>query len=597
MSTLALQYYVPLLALVGAIAVVTLLYWLKPPPRTVVVASSLVWDRVLRESHPSPDRLRWWLSLLLAALIAVLVVGSVMPLRSATNGVAISRLIVVLDNSPTMATRTTDGTTRWDHALTRARALIHSRAADSEIWLTDTMRRIAIPGFRTRDDALAQLQALRVSHGSAPLVSLPNQAADIETVVITDGVSLGPVTPRARLESVFEAVENAGITAFEVRTLPVDPRREFAYVELFNASGVEKRIELAIAGVGNKRVSRLVSVAARAAHREMIDISDFGSGPVRASITMPGDGLAIDDVAYAILPLRRVMRVALVTSGNAFLENSLQAQPRVSLTVVAPARNFDERNFDLLVFDRIAPKNRSRVPALLFRPTRADWLPPLRRTIADVPVTTWDAAHPLLDNISLFDLSVDRAAVVDLKDRTKEMESVLASGSEGVPLIVVHEAGVRWISFAFALDESNFALHSGFPIFLNNVLNWVAGDQPALLRGLGLIEVPLADARVVAADGRELDTQSIAGGSLLEVDTPGLYTAVSAHQRLRMAANLFDRRISDVNKSALAAMKPDPDQPVTLAPWLAFDASFVLLLVAALLLLFEWWSWNRRMTV
>jgi hypothetical protein len=269
----------------------------------------------------------------------------------------------------------------------------------------------------------------------------------------------------------------------------------------------------------------------------------------------------------------------------------------VSLTVVAPARYFDERNFDLLVFDRIAPRNRPRVPALLFRPTRADWLPPLRRSIADVPVTTWDSAHPLLDNISLFDLSVDRAAVVDLKDRTKEMESVLASGSEGVPLIVAHEAGVRWISFAFALDESNFALHSGFPIFLNNVLNWVAGDQPALLRGLGLIEVPLADARVVAADGRELDTQSIAGGSLLEVDTPGLYTAVSAHQRLRIAANLFDRRISDVNKSALAAMKPDPDLPVTLAPWLAFDASFVLLLVAALLLLFEWWSWNRRMTV
>ena len=71
MNALALPLYLSVLPPVAAVGIVAVLYWLKPPPRTVVVASSLVWDRVLRESHPSPDRLRWWLSLLLAALIEI----------------------------------------------------------------------------------------------------------------------------------------------------------------------------------------------------------------------------------------------------------------------------------------------------------------------------------------------------------------------------------------------------------------------------------------------------------------------------------------------------------------------------------------------
>src|SRR5258706_15166948 len=108
---------------------------------------------------------------------------------------------------------------------------------------------------------------------------LPEQSAGVETVVITDGVSIGTVPAQARLESVFESVENAGITAFEVRALPADPRRSLAYVELANASGVDKRIELTVAGVGDKRISRVIPVAPGSVRNEMIDISDFQSGP------------------------------------------------------------------------------------------------------------------------------------------------------------------------------------------------------------------------------------------------------------------------------------------------------------------------------
>ncbi len=74
----------------------------------------------------------------------------------------------MLDNSPTLATRTTDGATRWSHALDKARATLAARSAGTQVMLVDTMRRIAIPGFEYRDAALERLQQLQVAYGGTP---------------------------------------------------------------------------------------------------------------------------------------------------------------------------------------------------------------------------------------------------------------------------------------------------------------------------------------------------------------------------------------------------------------------------------------------
>ena len=584
------------LALLGAAAAVVLLYLLKPPPSTVLVPSSIIWERALRQSHPSAQRLRWWLSLLLALLIASALTSALVGSRVG-NGVAggAEKLIVVIDNSPTMATRTTDGSTRLGHALAKARALIAERPAGSRIWLADTMHLVATPAFLDRTAALEQLAHLHVIHGERPAILLPAEATPVETVIITDGVSIGAMPDRARVESVFESVENAGITAFELRALPTHPWRYVAYVELVNAGGADKNIELTINGLAGKRLSRTVLIEAGGMRRELIDVSDFGGGPVRASIAMPGDGLAADDVAYAILPAHRVLRVALVTDHNPFLKNALQTQPRVQLTSMTPARYSDARGYDMVVFDRFAPKQPPLVPAMLFRPPRVDWLPPPGQEAANLSVAGWNATHPLLENASLADLIVKQARTVNLQGRDGA-ESVIAQAPGGMPLIVARADASRWVLVSFALEASNFPLQAGFPIFMNNALDWLVGGHGNFARRLGTIEIPVADAHVVAADGTEVPSWDIAGGSLFESDAPGLFMAVSAHQRLWIAVNLLDRRTTEVNKSVLAQEKALAAGPVG-AHLISGDASFMLLFGALLLLLIEWWTWNRRITV
>lgn len=600
MSALAIPTWLPWLALVAAIGVVAALYWLQPPPRKVVVASSLLWERVLRERPPGTDRLRWWLSLLLASVIAALIVIAVLPVHRAAGGtadVAPKRLAVVIDDSPTMSTRTTDGATRLQHAIAGARALIGSRAVGSKVWVADSMRRIATPAFLERDDALAQLDRMGIAAGPLPALPSPSVRDGVEIVIFTDGVGIAAVPPQFKVQSVFEPVENVGIVAFDVRAMPTDARRYVAYVAIANAGGTRKSIELTVAGIGGKRIVRTLAIEGGATGREIIDVSAFAGGPLRASIAMPGDGLALDDVAYANLPEHGLLRVALVTRGNAFLEKSLAAQPRVRLSLVDSARPGEEGDYDAIVFDRTAPKARPRVPSLLFLPGRTGWLPPPLREVTDMTAIAWNASHPVLENVSLRDLGIDRASVFDLKDRAGKAESVLASTSGGLPLIVASDDGPRWVALGFALEESNFALHAGFPVFLGNALDWMTNEQAPFSRNLGAIELPMAGARVLAVDGAEVPTQAIPGGSIFEAQSPGFFTAVSAHGRVRVTANLLDRRVTEVNRSSLPRFQPLQASSDGVRMPAALDAWFMLLLASVLLLFAEWWSWTRRLTV
>ena len=122
------------------VAVVVFLYWLKPPPQRVVVPSTLLWDRLLKEKKRNTfvDRLRWWLSLMLALTIGLAVaVGMGRPELSSSTG-DLRNITVVIDNSATMATRTADGFTRWDQAVAHAERFLRQGSASGNFLILDT---------------------------------------------------------------------------------------------------------------------------------------------------------------------------------------------------------------------------------------------------------------------------------------------------------------------------------------------------------------------------------------------------------------------------------------------------------------------------
>ena len=107
--------------------------------------------------------------------------------------------------------------------------------------------------------------------------------------------------------------------------------------------------------------------------------------------------------------------------------------------------------------------------------------------------------------------------------------------------------------------------------------------------------MPLSDPIVTDLEGKEIPCRALMGKTVFEASEPGLYTAVQGNRRLRVAVNVTDRRISDVNRSTLPRQDARPRSELTAG---GTGELWVFLLGAAIfLLVFEWWTYHRRITI
>ena len=582
-------------AVLLAVAVmVLLLYLLKPAARRMAVPSMVIWRLVLRTRKSTPDRLRWWLSLLLALCIALsLTLALVRPQISAFVGGA-NKSVIVIDDSTTMAAIASDGKTRFQHALVSARDLVQAGAADARFMIADTRRLVGSPRLESREAALSTLAQLHVVPGGRPQFPniLRSDERDVRAVLITDGVAALATPPNVQTLSVYQIADNVGITAFEVRPLPRDVHRFQAYVQVFNASPGNKQVQLQVAGAGAAPIRRVLQLAGGATASEVLDVSAYATGPIRASVDSTYDALPLDDVAFSYRPPSKSIRVVMVSAGNVALERSLKVLPRVQLSVVPPGQYASRSGVDVWVFDRFAPRAPPSSAALLFRPAPVDWLPHASGELRDTSVGAWSNAHPVTDSLSLRDVLAERA----LHIRDVARAQVLASDPGRRPLILASASGSKWVEVAFALEDSNLSLQAGFPAFLSNALNWMTGEPLALQAGLGVIELPVTRAKVLDLDGRPTAARELSETTLVEAFQPTFYTAIAPDRRVRVAANVLDPALSAINATTLtgmAAAKPVAHTAAALLPaaWLA------LLALATVLLALEWWTYNRRYTI
>ncbi len=592
MNAFALSPLAVAAALAAIVLAVVLLYLLQPPARRRFVSSSLIWERVLEASRRVSDRWRWWLSLVIAGAIGVCVVLAVV--RPGLNGSEGSgKAIIVVDNAPTMATRTASGVPRLRVAQDRAVDLIQSFTSAMQVMVVDTQRQIATPSFESRIDAVETVEDLQLGREYLPIV--PSAVASVAAegrYVVTDGVLLGAPPAEFTSISVFEPAANLGITAFDLQNVPGSPAQREAFVEVFNAGNTDRTAEIVVSGTGGQEVTREISIEANAVLTETIDTSMFNGGPVRAALTSTDDAFADDDVAYGYLSSRRAVRVTLVSNSDRFLVKSLSSQPRVRLNVVPPHRYTDEFDTDIYVFDRFAPKSAPSVPSLLIGPQPASWLPPSAGNVVLPEVTSANVRHPVLQNISLRDLHIEQGNVS--KPSADRESTVLLHADGDKILAIAHDGATRWVLLGFNSDDSNFGLLPGFPVFLGNAIKWLA-DDPGIVRATpGRVTVPVESARVFAVNGSELPAMALDGEVHFDAATPGLYTVIGKDRPVRVAVNLLDRRISAVNRSALAPSTPAGGANVDELP---IALSALLLIIALVLLCIEWIAYHRRITL
>ena len=103
----------------------------------------------------------------------------------------------------------------------------------------------------------------------------------------------------------------------------------------------------------------------------------------------------------------------------------------------------------------------------------------------------------------------------------------------------------------------------------------------------------------VNAEGNSL--HEVLGSTVFEVTEPGLFTAVQGERRLHLAVGLSNRDVSFLNRSRF---RPDETSAVAGLPTELSDEGerseelwIFLILAAVCLLIVEWWTYHRRLTV
>jgi len=292
-----------LLAVLTTLALVAM-YFLKLRRRRMLIASSMLWSKVLarHEERSLWETLRRILSMLLVVIIGLLMVFAVArPEISGINGPA-GRTMIVLDTSPSMSARMNDGRTRWQHAVDMANAIVDSSGSGSEFRIADTSGQTDTPYSSDRNEAK---QAIRTLQPMAATSRFPeSEDSETKTYFISDGVAIPALPPSALKKIVYDTARNVAITAFEVRGSSA-PLRYDAFLEVTNFGNDTSKTTIQINEGGKGQIRREVEILPQQSYAETFDLASFEGGGLRVAIQSDGDALPSDDIAYTYLPLRK----------------------------------------------------------------------------------------------------------------------------------------------------------------------------------------------------------------------------------------------------------------------------------------------------
>jgi hypothetical protein len=580
--------------LAGVALVILLLHLLKPPPPKVVVPSALLWARIMREGkRPDPRRLL----LLLLALGAGLSMALALT-RPEVPAIAASaqRLMLVMDNSASMAARMHDGRSRWQHAVEQASALLQQSGAPTEVMLADTAGQLPASGFVDRASAVAALGRASVAASGTPRMPSAPLRAGAQVHVFTDGVAQMAMPEGAIVHPVFEPANNVAVTAFAARPLAQEPTRYEAVVQVLNASPGDQRLRLLITGGPDFSIAQDLDLRAGETVNATFDVSDFEGGVLDATVICEADAFGLDDSAYALVPPHRPKRVLLVTPGNPALGDALRNLPGVRLTVVSPDGYPRAGEHDAFVFDRFAPVEPPAAAALLLRPPARKWLAGRSTPRTGPRIAAWNQEHAVTSAIAWRNLRLARATL-EAAAKTDSHALVLAHGSASGALVTAGEAPVRWVKVGFALHDSNFALQPDFPVFLGNALSWLTEPAPVLVRGLGNIEVALPLAQVRDGSGNPVAASETARGIVFDAPRADVYTVSGPTGRVKVVANVADPHYALINRTHLGGGETTRVGGAAAAPFWKAELWMLLLILAGALLLVEWAAFTRRRTV
>lgn len=623
-----MSFLTPFALLAGLLAIpIILLYMLRLRRREVVVSSTYLWERLMRDSEANTpwQRLRRSLLLLLQLLIlAALTLALARPFV-AVPAVGSGRIVVLLDASASMNAVDVSGRARFAAAQDEALAIVDTLGAGD----TMTVIRVAdapevmAPATADRAALRAAIARARPGQGRADWPSAlglvdPSGATGedgLTVVIISDGglgdPALLPTVPgQVVYVPVGTSASNLALTALAVRALPGHRPQLFAQITNYGDTDAEAVFSLYVDGALFD--SQFYTVPAGQEVALLSERLPEGAQAVEAALTLPADSayvdyLALDNRAWTVLGTAAARRVLLMTPGNLFLEQALRSLPGVQAFRGDLARGLPAEPFDLYIFDNWLPPALPAGDLLIVNPPAST---PLFAVGAESSRTANPRARADDPRTAFVDVSAVRVLVFREVTDAAWAEPLITA--DGGPLLLAGSADGRQVAvLAFDLHNSDLPLQIAWPVLVANLMDWYT--PPGLTGGVHNLSVgqplalqpPAAAAAVrVTLPGGGQQTLPVTGGPLVFASTgqTGLYTAEALENgavtaRAAFAVNLFEPLESDIRPQAAVTLGR---QTVALGARedVGQQEFWPLLALAALaVLLLEWYAYHRRMHI
>ena len=265
---------------------------------------------------------------ILIALVLALAVARPSRVAGATAG-SRGRLLIVIDSSWSMLTRTGHGETRWDRAIAEARRLAASASGDEVALATTADGLVEGP---TSDLALIETGLDRIAPAGGEAAAFPRIAGSQVVHFITDGTLARPLDPGVEIDSVYETAANVAITALNVRPSLDRGRAGDAYWR----SPTSRRFPESPLRIDRGTVTvldRQLDIGRGEALHQVLPAVGWGCAPAGAR-GRARDALHVDDDAVAWIGRAQPLRVAVVGQETAWLTTLLGQDPGVRATYV-----------------------------------------------------------------------------------------------------------------------------------------------------------------------------------------------------------------------------------------------------------------------
>jgi hypothetical protein len=575
------------------------------------ISSTLLWRGIVEDMRANAPWQRLRLSLLLAVqllTLAALAIALAEPALSRTQEFA-GDVILIVDQSYSMQAADARPT-RFAQAQLRARSIGAQLSGTNAVSVIGMGNEPTLAIAQSSDPGAISAAVARLAPGARATnvpaalslaASLARPGRHTQAVILTDRtthLSAGslhlpfPVTI-ARFGGFRR---DLGIVGFAAS----GGTYTHALARIKNFGRQPASSDLNLYGDGQLLDVRPVSLAAHATTSLAWDHLPAGVQRLEVRLTREDD-MAEDKTAWAVVPTIVQRRVLLVTLSDYYLETALALDPTINLQVVPPSGYTPSAasSDDVVIFDGVVPPSLPAASAVFVGPP-AGQLPGVRvgsqaagEGLSGAP----RAPAALTRYANLGDVNVARLRRLYPGSR---LTTVLRSGPN--PAVVVGpRARYREAVVAFSLADTDWPLRISFPVFIHNLMQFLAPNITVGKATIGTGEVlPLFPSpgtrslQITRPDGAT-DTVGPPFPPYADTSAPGVYTVRSEPPGVAPAPFAVNAFPPDGTDASVPQVTQTGTEQASSAGRVTVpvDVSWVAGLLVLTLLAAEWWLGMR----